>query len=773
MKKRNLHFLSLLFCVVILPAAQIYAQSAGGCSTFIRQKDTAVCPGMSVSLSLLDPPPPTALPPGVWKSLIRGNAIDSVLFNIRPFGYDKARQYLYSIIHQRIVRFDLRNNNVSAIVATNWPGDFTEFTFDSVNNRLLLWRSGRDTVFSLPANGGSWTVAGAGSIDRECFSASVYWNPITKQPGIYGGYGFNKMKSWIFENNATGWLQKKPDPPIDSIPPKGGNLLAANSNGTKLYLFSGQGSYSGDELTGSCTLGSPWATASGVFCWLRDLWELDLSNYTFRNILPVNNQSIQYEGALGYDYDKSRFLLFGGYQPTGDNAKNQSLPNTNRTFYFRPGRDSGFSEFFGEADVPPAAKPGTNGYAYYDPVGKRMLWARYDGIWAYYPDSTTIPVSVKTFTWSTGDTTASVTVKPAKTTVYKITRVNNGVSCSDSIRITVPDMKTALQPTVNVCGDSTTLDAGAGFSAYAWSTGQATQLIGVKQSGTYTVTVTSGACTRKDSSKVLIAPPIADFIVRNEKDSVCAGDSDSLFVVSPQSGIVYSWYQAGNSTVISTGSFFIAKNISKDADYMVSAANIPPVCTSKSAITRITLRTKFTKPLLRTDSVGLSTITFSWNPVPGATGYLVSKDNGNTYGVPASGAQGLTQTIPGLLPNKTITIAVKAIGLYSCQTSDTSRRSATTLNPFGNGIYVPNAFTPNGDGVNDVLIVYGTALSTIKLMIYNQWGKQVYISTDLTKGWDGILQSGKAPAGIYTYALEAVMQDGQKVSKTGTFTLIR
>jgi gliding motility-associated-like protein len=755
-------------------ACQAYGQSSAACSTFIRQKDSIICPGVSVTLNLLAPPSAATVLPGVWKLLIPGSSIDSVLFNIRPFGYDKARQYLYSIIHQKIIRFDLKNNSVSAVTAINWPGDFTEFTYDSINNRLLCWRSGRDSVFVLPAGGGSWTTAGIGSIDRECFGASPYWNPVTKQPGIYGGYGFNKMKSWIFENGAGGWQQKKSDPPIDSMPPKGGNLVAANNNGTKLYLFSGQGSYSGDELAGSCTLGSPWATASGMFCWLRDLWELDVSNYTFKNILPVNDQSIQYEGAVGYDYDKSRFYLFGGYQPTNDYVKNQSLPNTQKTFRFRSGIDTGFSVFTGDGDAPPAAaRSGANGSAYYDPAGKRMIWARADGIWAYYSDTTLFPPSLKSVLWSTGDTASSITVKPTKTTVYKVTRIDGGQSCSDSIRITVPNMQTSLQATVNVCGDSVTLDAGANFSAYAWNTGEATQTIRAKQSGVYSVTVTSGLCIAKDSSKVLLGKPILDFIVRNQKDSVCAGDTDSLFVAAPQSGIVYSWFVPGNATVINTGPFYIAKNIVKDADYVISATNNPPVCTAKAAGTHVTLRTQFLKPVIHTDSVGLSTVIFRWDPVPGANGYLISMDNGNTYGAPVSGIQGLTQTVTGLLPNQPVSIVVKATGLYSCQTSDTSRRSATTLNPFGDGIYVPNAFTPNGDGVNDVFLAYGTAISTIRLMIYNQWGKQVFVSSDSNKGWDGTYQSGKAPAGLYTYALEAIMQDGKRVTKSGSFSLVR
>lgn len=773
MKKRNVHFFSLLFVIIAMPAGQAHSQSTA-CSSFIRQKDTTICAGASVTLTLMDAPTPDTLLPGVWKLLIKGSLIDSVLFNLKPFGYDRTRQYLYSVIHKKVIRFDLANNSISSIVANNWPGDYTEFTYDPTNNRLLCRRAGRDTVFALPATGGNWTVAGTGSTDRECYGASSYWNPITKQPGMYGGYGFNQIKSWIFENNVTGWQQKKDNPPVDSIPPKGGNLVGSNSDGTKLYLFSGQGSYTGDELTGTCTLGSPWATASGMFCWLRDLWELDLSTYTFKNILPVNHSSIQYEGAVAYDYDKLRFYLFGGYQPTGDYIKNQSLPNTDKTFRFRRDKDGGFSAFTGEGDTPPAAiGTGRNGYAYYDPVGKRMIWARYDGIWAYYPDSSTIPLSVKSFEWSTGDTSSSITVKPLQTTVYTIKRISGGVSCSDSIKISVPNMQTALQDSVRICGDSTILDAGTNFNAYLWNTGETTQTIRVKQSGVYSVTVTKGVCTAKDSSKVLLATPILDFRVGNQKDSVCAGEEDSLFVITPQPGVVYNWYVSGSAAVINTGSFYIAKNISKDADYMISASNNPPVCISKSAITHITLRTKFPKPVIHVDSVGLYAVTFNWDPVPLAAGYLVSMDNGATYANPVSGVQGLTQTVTGLLPNRQITIAVKAVGRYACQAGDTSRRSATTLNPFGDGIYVPNAFTPNGDGINDVFLAYGTAITSIRLLIYNQWGTQLFISTDSNKGWDGTYQAGKSPAGVYTYALEAIMQNGKRVTKSGSFTLIR
>lgn len=748
------------------------AQSSN-CAPFLNQKDTVICPGTSVLLNLQDPPKKDSMLPGVWKLLIPGTAIDSNLFNIKAFGFDKTNQYLYSIIHKKVIRYDLKNRTVSAVAADNWPGDYTEFTYDYTNKRLLCWRGGRDSVYALPETGGSWTPVGAGSIDRESFGASSFWNPVTRQVSFYGGYGFNEVKSWIFENDGFGWIQKKANPIIDSVPPKGGNILAANADGTKVYLFSGQGSYSGNELSGTCALGSPWATASGMFCWLRDLWELDLATYTFQNILPVNHASIQYEGALGYYYDQSRFYLFGGYQPTGNYATNQNLPNTSKTFYFRRGIDTGFTEIQGEGEIPPAlAKTALSNYAYYDVTGKRMIWARHDGIWAYYPDSTTAAPGSRSTLWSTGDTTTSIIVQPTQTTIYRVTRTIGSQVCKDSITITVTNMQTTLQPTANVCGSTTTLDAGAGFASYQWSSGETTRSITVTQSGTYRVAITKAACANTDSSKVNFAVPVNDFAVNVLRDSVCAGDRDSMYVLNPQVGITYSWRANGVAAVINTGNSYAAA-ISASTLYAITAASNPAICSTKTASATVVVRDKFSKPVIRVDSTGTGNLLFSWDPVPGATAYLVSVDSGISFMAPSTGVQGRVHAIRGLLPNTKISIAVKATGMYTCQTSDIAQMQATTLNPFGNGIYVPNAITPNGDGINDVLLVYGTAIRSIRLIIYNQWGTQLFLSTDLTKGWDATNKGQKVPAGSYSYSLEALMEDGTRIHKGGTFSVIR
>ncbi len=753
----------------------LHASYYADTTRFIIQSDTTICKGVSVQLELRDPLPKDTLLPGVWKQLISSSQINPSLFNIRPFGYDKVNQYLYSIINRTVTRYDLKKNEVTIIPASNWPGDYSEFVYDFTNNRLLCWRSGRDNIYALPANGGAWTLIGAGVTDNECYGASAYWNPLLQQTGIYGGYGSAQVKSWIFEHNGTAWQMKKNNPAIDMVPPKGGNIVAGNKDGSKLYLFSGQGNYSGSELTGACALGSPWATATGIFCWLKDLWELDLSTYQFRNILQVNDPSIQYEGALAYDYNKSRFYLFGGFQPTGDHITNQFLTNTNKTFRFDPSKDAGFTEFQAEGTVMPPAMARTSlpNYAYYDEMGKRVIWARFDGIWAYYPDSTTAPKPDTIYAWSNGATTRNIIVEPTQTTRYAVTRTIGTDISKDSILITVNALNTALTDSVKRCADSTLLDAGTGFSSYLWNDGTTTQTLWAKQSGRYIITVSDGTCSVKDTTEVLLGSVTDDFTIGLAKDSVCRGEADSLFIRSPQAGVTYKWYVPGNPTAIHTGEYLKLNSVASDTTFMVSASGNPALCPAKAANATVIVRKKITTPAVQADNITGVSIRFRWNAVENAIGYKQSIDSGLVYNDPSSGFPGLTHSINGLQPNQTIKLWVKAIGSYACETSDSVKVTATTLNPFGDGIYIPNVFTPNGDGVNDVFLVYGNTIETMRLVIYNQWGQELFITTDRQKGWDGVYKGNQSPAGRYSYALEVKVQSGNKITKAGSFNLIR
>ncbi len=86
---------------------------------------------------------------------------------------------------------------------------------------------------------------------------------------------------------------------------------------------------------------------------------------------------------------------------------------------------------------------------------------------------------------------------------------------------------------------------------------------------------------------------------------------------------------------------------------------------------------------------------------------------------------------------------------------------------------VPTGFSPNGDGNNDILNVYGTLNSTkFDLEIYNRWGQLVFKSTDKSKGWNGQFNGAEAPVGVYAYFFNVTI-DGTEYTKKGNITLIR
>lgn len=89
-------------------------------------------------------------------------------------------------------------------------------------------------------------------------------------------------------------------------------------------------------------------------------------------------------------------------------------------------------------------------------------------------------------------------------------------------------------------------------------------------------------------------------------------------------------------------------------------------------------------------------------------------------------------------------------------------------------ILVPKSFTPNGDGVNDVLYPY---LAGIKLLhffkVYSKWGIQVFESRNATDGWSGISNGTTQPMEVYSWMAEGVDYNGNLIRRTGNVLLIR
>ena len=88
-------------------------------------------------------------------------------------------------------------------------------------------------------------------------------------------------------------------------------------------------------------------------------------------------------------------------------------------------------------------------------------------------------------------------------------------------------------------------------------------------------------------------------------------------------------------------------------------------------------------------------------------------------------------------------------------------------------VYIPNAFSPNRDGINDLFIPFGTEVIEIHTRIYNRWGQIVYSGDDLKKGWNGYFGSQEAGIGVYTYVIKATFINNETKEYKGNITLLR
>jgi len=88
-------------------------------------------------------------------------------------------------------------------------------------------------------------------------------------------------------------------------------------------------------------------------------------------------------------------------------------------------------------------------------------------------------------------------------------------------------------------------------------------------------------------------------------------------------------------------------------------------------------------------------------------------------------------------------------------------------------VFMPNAFSPNGDGENDILKVEGRTIDEFYLAIYDRWGELVFETTDPSKGWDGNFNGELSEPDVYGFYLKLKCINGEEYFKKGNITLLR
>jgi hypothetical protein len=120
---------------------------------------------------------------------------------------------------------------------------------------------------------------------------------------------------------------------------------------------------------------------------------------------------------------------------------------------------------------------------------------------------------------------------------------------------------------------------------------------------------------------------------------------------------------------------------------------------------------------------------------------------------------------------------VKSPGIYTVKVENVCGTKSDTVEVYDKcnfPIYFPNAFTPNGDQLNDVLRVpWANKNKLVRLRIYNRYGQVVFSATKATEQWDGTYKGIQQPVGAYIYVLEMKGLSGQKQDQKGTILLLR
>jgi len=299
--------------------------------------------------------------------------------------------------------------------------------------------------------------------------------------------------------------------------------------------------------------------------------------------------------------------------------------------------------------------------------------------------------------------------------------------------------------TVLCAGQNLILDAGSGFDTYFWNTTASTQTISIDTSGIYIVTVTKGSCIQSDTIQVTFNPiPIINL---GNDTTIC--DGDYLRLDAGTGFMTYNWstgdttqiidvFAAGSYTVVVTDMFGCSGNDNISVSTLSYNASI--------------------------DYVG----DLCYDDLPVS---LTAVDTGGLW----SGT-GITDAINGIFDPSIAGIGVHTISYIinkPCGDTGTFNVNVINCDPYEPHAVVPDIFSPNGDGENDVLYVRGEGIETLYFAIYTRWGEKVFETSTKDKGWNGSFREKPLDPAVFVYHLMVTFIDKTELKQKGEITLVR
>jgi gliding motility-associated-like protein len=285
----------------------------------------------------------------------------------------------------------------------------------------------------------------------------------------------------------------------------------------------------------------------------------------------------------------------------------------------------------------------------------------------------------------------------------------------------IPKPVIELGPDGYLCeGTSQVLDAGSGYPSYNWNSGETAQSITVSAPGKFWVTVFNEQnCQASDTITLLPAYPQSSSV----DTSICFGQH----------------YFAGGSYQSNSGIYMDSLQTISLCDSIVT--------------THLTVKSKIEINLGRDSTICPGSNVMLNATIPDARTYTWNDGSIDSIMIVSQ---------PG--------IYWVHVDVDNCIGSDSVNFGECPAN-----LWLPNAFTPNDDGINDVFRPVGTSISKFQMTIFDRWGQELFTTNDIRMGWDGKAGNQYCQPGVYTYIInyEGIEKQGLVKQSKGTFTLIR
>jgi gliding motility-associated-like protein len=371
------------------------------------------------------------------------------------------------------------------------------------------------------------------------------------------------------------------------------------------------------------------------------------------------------------------------------------------------------------------------------------------------------------YTWSPSMTLNStiefsVIASPVVNTVYTVTGSNGNCSGTNSIPIQLVPQPTPLI-TANdfiVCNGSTIALNASGAQTYSWlpsnilSNSNSTTTIASPTSATnFTLigvnTVGMVSCLQQTTYSVIVLQYTQPVISSNLV--ICEGES-ALLTVS--GGNTYNW--TPNIGLTNPNDFSIIVSPTTTSIYSVNVSNNGYCGTTATALVNVN-----PKPSVY---AGRDTVFNLKEPM-----MITAVGDGKLKWVFGDDISCKDCPSTQIFPIKNSCYVVEAINSFGCRATDEVCIDVSRENV----IYIPNTFTPNGDGLNDEFYVSGFGFSDITLEIFDRWGEKLFASSDVTNGWNGKFKSKDCKEDTYIYKLSYKTFGSKLTTTTGHVNLIK